>query len=68
MLILFTLYRQVFEDNLTVIVEENLKEQIRQQLQNVLDNLNSQFMVNPSLLLNVLGISMDDLDENVVWV
>lgn len=59
---------EVFEDKLTEIVEANLKDQIQEQAQNVIENLNSYFLMNPSLLLNLIGISMDDLNENVVWV
>lgn len=58
----------VFEKNLTEIVEDNLKDKIREQIQNGIESLNSYFLLDPSLLLNILGISMDDLDENVVWV
>lgn len=60
---------EVFEDKLTEVVEENLKEQIMEQTQNALNTLNSYFLVNPALLLTVLGVSMDDLPErNVVFV
>jgi hypothetical protein len=59
---------EVFEEKLTEVVTTNLKDQIQEQVQNVLESLNSYFLINPNLLLNVLGVSMDDLDENVVWV
>jgi len=60
---------EVFEDKLTEVCEENLKDQIMEQCQNALDTLNSYFNVNPGLLLSVLGVSMDDLPErHVVWV
>lgn len=59
---------EVFEDKLTEVVEANLKDQIQEQTQNAIENLNSYFLMNPSLLLNLLGISMEDLDDNVVWV
>lgn len=60
---------EVFEEKLMEVVVTNLKDQIQEQLvQNILESLNSYFLINPNLLLNVLGISMDDLDENVVWV
>ena len=60
---------EVFEEKLMDVVVTNLKDQIQEQLvQNILESLNSYFLINPNLLLNVLGISMDDLDENVVWV
>jgi hypothetical protein len=59
----------MFEEKLTAVVEDNLKQQIREQLDKLIENLNSYFLVNPSLLLNLLGISMDDLDfDTVVWV
>lgn len=57
-----------FQDSITKIVEENLKEQIFEQIKQTLENLNSYFRVNPNALLNLLGISIDDLEENVVWV
>jgi len=56
------------EDNITKAVEENLKEQVKEQIRVALEHLNSYFTVNPDLLLGLLGISMDDLEENVVWV
>lgn len=96
---------EMFEDKLTEVVEGNLKEQIKEQAQNAIESLNSYFLMNPDLLLNLvslgvhsrvgaccahkinvsfwsrthsaflslanylqLGVSMDDLDENVVWV
>jgi hypothetical protein len=60
---------EVFEEKLMEVVVTNLKDQIQEQLvQNILESLNSYFLINPNLLLNVLGISLDDLDENVVWV
>lgn len=58
----------VFSENITHIVKENLREQIEEQLKNAMDNLNSYFLVNPNMLLNILSISMEDLEENVVWV
>jgi len=58
----------VFGDNITKVVEENLKDQILEQSRIAIENLNSYFLVNPNMLLTMLGISMDDLEENVVWV
>lgn len=58
----------VFEASVTEIVEENLKERIKEQIENVIESLNAYFLMNPGVLLNLLGISMEDLDENVVWV
>lgn len=57
-----------FTDNITGILEENLREQILEQTKVAIENLNSYFLVNPDMLLNILGISMEDLEENVVWV
>lgn len=57
-----------FEDNITKAVEENLKEQVKDQMRVALEHLNSYVTVNPDLLLSLLGITMDDLEENVVWV
>ena len=57
-----------FSDNITEAVESNLKQQVRDQIRLALENLNSYFMVNPDLLLGILGITMNDLEENVVWV
>ena len=53
----------VFEDKLTEIVEINLRDQIKHQLKNLIESLNSYFLMNPTLLLNILGVSIDDLDE-----
>ena len=57
-----------FEDNITRAVEENLKDQVKDQIRVTLEHLNSYFVMNPDLLLGLLGITMDDLEENVVWV
>lgn len=60
---------EVFEEKLTEAVEASLKDQIQEQAQNAIESLNSYFLINPSLVLNLLGIAMEDLDENVVlWV
>jgi hypothetical protein len=58
----------VFGDNITRVVEENLRDQILEQCRSAVDHLNGYFHVNPSLLLNLLGVSMDDLEEHVVYV
>lgn len=57
-----------FSDNISRIVETNLKEQVSEQVRTALQNLNSYFAVNPDLMLSLLGITMDDLEEHVVWV
>ena len=59
---------EVFTENITTIVRENLREQIDEQVKNGIDNMNAYFRVHPELLLNILSISMDDLEEQVVWV
>ena len=57
-----------FGDDITKVVEENLREQVHQQAKAALENLNAYFLVNPNMLLNLLGISMEDLDDSVIWV
>jgi hypothetical protein len=57
-----------FTENITAILEDNLKEQILEQTRIAIENLNSYFLVNPEMMLHILGISMEDLEENVVWV
>lgn len=47
---------QVFEKKLTEIVEGNLKEQIHEQAQNAIENINSYFLMNPDLLLNLVSM------------
>ena len=57
-----------FSNDLTAMVEKNLQEQIRVQVHAALENLNSYFQINPDLMLSILGITIDDLEENRVWV
>ena len=59
---------EAFADDITKVVAENLREQILQQVKTAIENLNSYFLVNPNMLLNLLGISMEDLDDQIVWV
>lgn len=59
---------KAFGENITKVVEENLRDQILEQSRAAIENLNAYFLVNPNMLLSLLGISMDDLEENVVWV
>ncbi|CAJ1936223.1 unnamed protein product [Cylindrotheca closterium] len=59
---------QGFEDSITEVVATNLEDQVREQVDLILDNLNSYFEVNPAIVLGLLGISMDDLAEHVEWV
>ena len=46
---------EVFEQKLTEIVEGNLREQIHEQAQNAIENINSYFLLNPDLLLNLVS-------------
>lgn len=57
-----------FSENITEVVESNLKEQLQEQIQKALEQMNSYFLVNQDILLNLLGISLDDLEEHIVWV
>lgn len=57
-----------FSENITDVVESNLKEQIQEQTKQTLEKLNSYFLVNQDILLNLLGISLEDLEEHIVWV
>ena len=57
-----------FRDKMTEIVEVNVKEQIDKQVNVALENLNKYIGMNPDLMLTILGITIDDLDENVIWV
>lgn len=59
---------QGFSANITEIVEMNLREQIISQIHQVLENLNNFIEGNPEIVLKVLGITIDDLEENIVWV
>jgi len=55
-------------DNITEVVTMNVKEEIGEQIQVALEHLNSYIEVNPDLMLTILGITIDDLEENVIWV
>lgn len=57
-----------FEDNITKAVEENLKDQVKDQIRVALEHMNSYFSMNPDLLLGLLGITIDDLTEKSVLV
>lgn len=57
-----------FSESITSIVESNLKEQIQNQISSALEQMNSYFLVHPDILLNILGITMDDLEEHIVWI
>jgi len=57
-----------FSYKITEIVKDNLKEQIALSINATLDNLNKYIEVNPDIMLKILGITMDDLEENIAWV
>lgn len=50
-----------FRDQITQVVQENVKEQIKKQVQIALQHLNDMFDANPDLLLTILGTNLDDL-------
>jgi hypothetical protein len=55
-------------EGMTEVIEATLREQLELQIHEALEKANSYIESNPSLLLHVLGCSLDDLEENVVWV
>ena len=55
-----------FSGQTTEIVEDSLKEQIKGQINTVLEQVNGFVDANPDLLLNALGIKMRDLEERIV--
>ncbi|KAG7347921.1 hypothetical protein IV203_016626 [Nitzschia inconspicua] len=57
-----------FGDKFTEIMSANLCEQVRNQMDEALHNLNQYFASNPNVILGLLDISLDDLEERVVWV
>jgi hypothetical protein len=57
-----------FADRFTEIMSANLCDQVRIQIEEALKNLNSYFESNPEVLLGMLDITLDDLDEKIVWV
>ncbi|CAB9505879.1 expressed unknown protein [Seminavis robusta] len=57
-----------FSENITNVVKTNLKEQIQEQTTAAIEQLNSYFVVNQDIFLNLLGISLDDLEEHIKWV
>ncbi|KAL9189680.1 hypothetical protein ACHAXT_009355 [Thalassiosira profunda] len=54
-----------FSGQTTEIVKDSLKEQIKGQIQTVLEQVNGFVDANPDLLLNALGIKMRDLEERI---
>jgi hypothetical protein len=57
-----------FGEKFTEITSANLCDQLRRQIEEALHNLNMYFEANPDVLLGLLDVSLDDLDERVVWV
>lgn len=57
-----------FEDSITEVVASNLKDQVKEQVNVALESMNSYFKVNPDIILGLLGISIEDLDEKIVYV
>lgn len=57
-----------FTRGITNLVRDNMKEQISLSISEVLDHLNRYIEVNPDLMLKILGITIDDLEENIAWV
>ena len=57
-----------FTKGITNLVRDNMKEQISLSISEVLDHLNRYIEVNPDLMLKILGITIDDLEENIAWV
>lgn len=51
-----------FRDQITQVVQDNVKEQIKNQVHSILDHVNGMFEANPGLLLTILGVSLDDLE------
>ena len=57
-----------FSHQITEVVQENLKKQIVQQVHTVLEQVNGFIEANPDLLMSILGITLKDLEENIVCV
>mmetsp|Transcript_741 Transcript_741/g.870 ORF Transcript_741/g.870 Transcript_741/m.870 type:complete len:1995 (-) Transcript_741:61-6045(-) len=57
-----------FTKGITQLVRDNMMEQISLSINDVLEHLNSYIEVNPDIMLKILGISIDDLEENIAWV
>jgi len=54
---------QVFSDSITAVVQDNLRQQMAQHVQKACASVNDYLASNPSLLLNLLGIALEDLEE-----
>jgi hypothetical protein len=57
-----------FSGKITNIVRENLQGQLGLAFEKGLETINKYIEVNPDLMLKILGITIDDLEENVAWV
>jgi hypothetical protein len=57
-----------FGDRFTEIMATNLQQQVKMQIDEALTNLNNYFVSSPDILLTLLDISLDDLEEKVVYV
>jgi hypothetical protein len=57
-----------FSGKITNIVKENLQSQLSLAFEKSLETINKYIEVNPELMLKILGITIDDLEENVAWV
>ena len=52
-----------FRDQITHVVQVNVKDQIESQVRIALDHVNDMFDTNSDLLLRMLGTSLDDLER-----
>jgi hypothetical protein len=52
-----------FRDQITRVVQDNVKDQITKQVHIALEHLNDMFDANPDMLLTILGTSLDDLSN-----
>lgn len=57
-----------FRDVISGIVEQNIRHQVLQQIHDALEHVNAFIEVNSDIVLKLLGITIEDLDENVAWV
>jgi len=57
-----------FGEQITKIVKTSLKEVMNTQIHDALEQMNEHIEANPELMLKLLGITIDDLEENTVLV
>ena len=55
-----------FSKNISEVVQTNLADQIKNHIHETLDHLNTFVEANPELLFLVLGISIDNLEEDAL--